>query len=408
MADCVRASWVLPMDRPPMQDAWVQVRDGRIAALGVGPAPGPAVDLRERLGPVALLPGLINAHTHLELSWMAGRVPPASSMERWISAMMAVRRSGPDGGDAAVRAAAQAASVSAVQTGTVAFGDVTNTLAAVSAIQAAGATGVVFHEVLGFNPLDVRSLVHDAVTRIRASVPDDLSASVVAHAPYSTSPDLFREIARVHEGPAPLAVHVAESADEMEFLRSATGPMRGLLERLGVWTGRWEAPGPHPVRFLKALGYLAPGTLLVHAVHFGAADLDEAREAGAIIVTCPRSNAWVGGGVPPIARFYGSGVPVAIGTDSLASVESLNLFDELAAMRRLAPEVEAARFLESATRVGAAALRLNQDLGQLAPGCLARGVAVALPPLGTARDVEEYLVSGIPSSAITPVAMPSC
>lgn len=407
MADCVRASWVLPMFRPPIQDGWVQVCDGRITAVGDGPAPGATLDLRDRFGDVALLPGLINAHTHLELSWMAGRVPPAPSMERWISAMMAVRRSGPDGGDSEVLAAATAAIRAAMQTGTVACGDVTNSLSVAPAMTAAGLSGVIFHEVLGFNPIDVRSLVHDAVTRLNAACPPDLAATVVAHAPYSTAPDLFREIARTHEGPAPLSVHLAESADEMEFLRSATGPMRALLERLGVWSGQWEAPGAHPVRFLKSLGYLTPGTLLVHAVHFSAADLDEARDADAVIVTCPRSNTWVGGGVPPLARFYGSGVPVAIGTDSLASVDSLNLFDELAAMRRLAPEVEAARFLDSATRVGARALGLN-DLGRLAPGCLARGVAVTLPRLEAARDVEEYLVSGIPSSAITPVAMPSC
>jgi cytosine/adenosine deaminase-related metal-dependent hydrolase len=407
MADCVRASWILPMHRPPIRDGWVQVREGRVVAVGDGDAPGTTRDLRDRLGEVALLPGLINAHTHLELSWMAGRVPPAPSMERWISAMMAVRRSGPAGGDAEVLAAADRAIRAAMQTGTVAFGDVTNSLATVSALVAAGASGVVFHEILGFNPIDARGLVHDATTRLRAVCPAEIAAAVVAHAPYSTAPDVFREIARAHDGTAPLSVHLAESADEMELLRSATGPMRALLERLGVWSGQWEAPGAHPVRFLKSLGYLAPGTLLVHAVHFSAADLDEACEAGAVIVTCPRSNTWVGGGVPPLARFYGSGIPVAIGTDSLASVDSLNLFDELAAMRRLAPEVEAGRFLDSATRVGAAALRLN-DLGQWAPGCRATGVAVGLPPVTTGRDVEEYLVSGIPSSAITPLTMPSC
>lgn len=408
MAECVRASWVLPIHRPPIQDGWVHVQHGRIVSVGDGPAPGATIDLRERFGPVALLPGLVNAHTHLELSWMAGRVSPAPSMERWISSMMAIRRAGPDGGDAEILSAAAVALAVAMKTGTVAFGDVTNGLAMVPVLEAAGASAVIFHEVLGFNPLDVRALVHDARARLHAALPSGMSGTVVAHAPYSTAPDLFREIARTHEGPAPLSVHLAESRDEMEFLSDATGPMRELLERLGVWSGRWQAPGAHPVQFLKSLGYLQPGTLLVHGVHFSASDLDQVREAGAVIVTCPRSNTWVGGGVPPIARFYGAGVPVAVGTDSLASVDSLNLFDELAAMRRLAPEVDAARFLESATRVGAAALRLNHDVGQFAPGCLARGVAVATPPLSSARDVEEYLVSGIPSSAITPLAMPSC
>jgi len=156
------------------------------------------------------------------------------------------------------------------------------------------------------------------------------------------------------------------------------------------------------VRYLRDLGYLQPGTLLVHGVHLTTDDLEDVRAAGAVVVTCPRSNVWVGGGVPPLARFYASGVDVAIGTDSLTSVDSLTLFDELAAMRRLAPEVDAARLLESATRVGAAALGYTRDYGAISTGKLATFVAVQVPAgLTRARDVEEYLVSGVPASAVS-------
>ena len=231
--------------------------------------------------------------------------------------------------------------------------------------------------------------------------------SVVAHAPYSTSPALFREIAARHEGPAPLSVHLAESNEEMEFLQTGRGPIRDMLERLEVWDDAWTPPGAHPVRFMRDVGYLAPGTLLVHGVHLSPTDLDEARDAKAVLVTCPRSNVWVGGGVPPVARFYASGVNVAIGTDSLASVDSLSLFDELAALRRLAPEVEAARFLDSATRVGAEALGYGSDFGSITRGKRAAFVAVQLPHgLTRPAHVEEYLVSGVPALAVSPVEIP--
>jgi cytosine/adenosine deaminase-related metal-dependent hydrolase len=122
------------------------------------------------------------------------------------------------------------------------------------------------------------------------------------------------------------------------------------------------------------------------------------RNAGCTIVTCPRSNEWVGAGLPRLSHFYGCGLPVAIGTDSLASTTSLSVFDELSALRRIAPDVSAAGLLESATRRGAQALGFGDDFGTIAPGKRASLVAVELP--SGVSDVEEYLVSGVPASAV--------
>ena len=130
-----------------------------------------------------------------------------------------------------------------------------------------------------------------------------------------------------------------------------------------------------------------------------AAALNRLRELGATLVTCPRSNRWVGAGYPPIDRFYASGVSIAVGTDSLASVEDLNLFSELKTMRWLAPHVPARLMLESATLVGARALGLEADLGSITAGKRAQLIAVRLPD--AVEDVEEYLVSGIAPSQVT-------
>jgi len=389
----------------PMRDGWVSVTDGRVTAVGQGPVAGPVQDL----GDVALLPGLVNAHTHVELSWMAGLVPEAGSMDEWIRTLMHVRRTGPAGGDAEVVATMTRAALDMDATGTVLVGDISNSLASVPVLERSQLETVVFHEILGFNPVDPLGMVRDARRRLNELVADwparanQLRAhSVVGHAPYSTAPALLAEIAARHEGPAPLTVHVAESAEEIEFLHTGRGPFRTMLETLGVWSGTWDVPRCGPVDYLKRVGYLRPGTLLVHCVHLTVGELDAVRDADAVVVTCPRSNVWVGGGVPPVSRFYGAGVPVAIGTDSLASTDSLSMFDELAALRRLAPEVDAARLLESATRIGAEALGLGHDYGAIAAGRLARLATVALPAgIGSrAEDVEEYLVSGVPAAAI--------
>jgi cytosine/adenosine deaminase-related metal-dependent hydrolase len=165
------------------------------------------------------------------------------------------------------------------------------------------------------------------------------------------------------------------------------------LRAIGVWRDDWEPPGCSPVQYLDDLGVLDDRTLIVHGVHLDDAGLARLATLGCTLVTCPRSNRWVGVGAPPIPRFYRSGVRVAVGTDSLASVADLNLFAELADMRWLAPEVPARRLLESATLNGAVALGLEADLGTIAAGKRADLIAVNLP--AGVGDVEEYLVRGI-------------
>jgi cytosine/adenosine deaminase-related metal-dependent hydrolase len=172
-----------------------------------------------------------------------------------------------------------------------------------------------------------------------------------------------------------------------------------MLEALGVWTDAWRVPNCDPVQYVADLGYLKRGTLAVHAVHVTDDGLERLRRAKAVIVTCPRSNLWVGAGPPRLSHFYAARVPVAVGTDSLASSPTLNVFDELSEMRRLAPEVSASTLLESATRVGADALGWGRDYGTLGAGKRAVLAQVALPAAG-AHDVEEYLVSGVPARDI--------
>lgn len=402
-ASLYSARWVLPIDRPALQAGWFEVAGGRIVRLGQGAPPAAARDL----GDVAVLPGLVNAHTHIELSWMAGMVPSAASMDEWIETVIRVRRAGPPHGLDYELGKAREALAAMRATGTVLAGDVSNTLMTPRLLAEARVGGVVFYELIGFNHVDPAGAVRDAWARIAGEEAawtsnPPVRCSVVAHAPYSVSPGLFTEILG-HAGAAPLSIHLAESSEEVEFLRTGRGPIRKVLEALGVWTETWDVPGCDPVEYIAALGYLRRGVLVVHGVHLTEAGLDRLRRAGAILVTCPRSNLWVGAGLPRLARFFASGVPVAIGTDSLASVATLNLFDELAELRRLAPEVSAATILDSATRVGARALGFGRDFGTIGPGKRAALVAVAVPT--GVVDVEEYLVGGVPASAIKPLSL---
>jgi cytosine/adenosine deaminase-related metal-dependent hydrolase len=280
--------------------------------------------------------------------------------------------------------------------GTILFGDVSNTLAACPALAASDVSATVFYEQLGFNPPDVDGAVRAARARVDAvAAASDLRFELAAHAPYSVSPALMAALAAA--GTGPFSIHLGESAEELRFLRDGGGPWRSLLERVGAWSAAWSPPDATPVEYLDRLGLVNTRLLAVHGVQLTRPDLERLAAAGATVVTCPRSNVWTGAGDPPVAAFYTAGVRVAVGTDSLASVEDLNLFSELAVMRRLAPDVPAAALLASATLAGAAALGWDREYGSIEPGKRAALLSVGLPGLSgaSAADVEEYLVSGV-------------
>ena len=392
-----RAAWICPIDQPPIKDGIIAVADGRIRAVGKPPVAPTGL---KQLGNVAIMPGLVNAHTHLELSWLRGRVPPAARFTDWVKLLFAIRGR-PDRGMPAeqippIREAIREAKAS----GTIAVGDISNSLAAVDAMREARLDGVVFHELLGFKERDGALIESTRQLRAAASAAG-ARVSLAPHAPYSTSLELFRAIrGAVDENACPImSVHLGESAEEVEFLEKGTGAWRGMLETIGAWRDDWQVPACDPVAYLDQHGVIDDKTLVVHGVQFSDRALSRLAEIGATVVTCPRSNQWVGAGYPPIDRFYRSGVKVAVGTDSLASVEDLNLFSELKTMRWLAPAVPAAKILESATLEGARALGLGSELGSLTPGKRAAMIAVELPP--QVDNVEEFLLGGIQPSQMS-------
>jgi cytosine/adenosine deaminase-related metal-dependent hydrolase len=323
---------------------------------------------------VALLPALVNAHTHLELSWLRDRVPPANAFTTWVKQLIFARGGAVEHTDDPIVLEAAAAAVrEARETGTAVVGDISNSLASVGVMAAEGMHGLVFHELLGFREtsgaLIERTEAQRRAARMRGA--PRVRLSLAPHAPYSVSPELFQAVrAAVSASDEPrTSIHVGESTEEMELLLDGTGEWARMLKWIGAWREDWVPPRSGPVEYLDRLGLIDERTLVVHAVQLTDDSLALVRARGATIVTCPRSNQWVGVGVPPVERFYESGVPVAIGTDSLASVADLNLFEELKVMRC-----------------------------SLTAGKRAAIVRVDLPP--HLEDVEEYLVSSVPAYAV--------
>ena len=348
------------------------------------------------LGHVAVLPGLVNAHTHLELSYLRDEVPPASAFVTWIRGVVSARQQWPDSKAPEILDSVDRAVAESLASGTAIVGDISNTLVTFDRLARSRLAAVVFYELIRFKATDPEGFVDAAYRKVRAfPASDRVRASLAAHAPYSVAPLVMKAIrdAVGRDPTVPCSIHLSESMEEVEFVRSGEGPWRRFLEDVGAWDPSWVAPGVSPVRYLDDVGFLDARVLAVHGVQMGRDDLQRLAARGATLVTCPRSNGHTGAGAPPIAEFYRADVRVAVGTDSLASTPDLNVFAELAAMRALAPGVPAGALLESATLQGARALGFDADYGTIDAGKRARLIAVDVP--AGADDVEEYLVSGI-------------
>jgi len=311
----------------------------------------------------------VNAHCHLELSGLGEMVPGGGGFIAWAQRFLKKVGETPR---ALQRKAAASAASAAARFGTAAIGDVGNTLDAAPAIGAAGLGGVLFHELLGSREVKTGDALADAA-RERAEAastwPADLGYVRAPHAPYSVGPELLRRIfaAAAAETHA-TSIHIAEDEDEVALLREGSGAWPSVLAAMGI-DASTRTPGKSPVGYLASLGAFdgpAP-PLLVHMVCAGAEDRRIAREAGATVVLCPRSNLHIGGRLADVPALLDDGVAIALGTDSLASTPDLSLWGEMATLAQHFPSVAPARWLEAATRAGAQALGLASH-GTLAPG----------------------------------------
>jgi 5-methylthioadenosine/S-adenosylhomocysteine deaminase len=385
------ADWVVPVASSPIPEGGVLVEGPRIVEVGR------AEDLRRvgtdetrELAGHLLLPGLVNAHTHLELSFLRGRLIPGMAFDAWLEAVVeAVREADEETFAEAVRSGTR----ELVSNGITAVGDISRAGRSHQLLSEMGLKGTVFIEALGFHPdqeADALEGAAGALERLADKSSKTLRVGISPHAPYSTSPALYHEAAALarRQGLS-LALHLAETPEEELFTREGRGPLRDLLERLGVWDEAFPIPRCSPVAYLERLGVL-PGAL---AVHCNTVDDEEEirllKDAGARVAFCPGSNAWFGrAGRHPVARLLEAGVPCALGTDSLASNDRLDMLAEMSLCAAAHPEIPAETILHMATDWAASALGLAGFCGSIEAGKTADLVALRLPAGGAQEPVS--------------------
>jgi cytosine/adenosine deaminase-related metal-dependent hydrolase len=400
------AKCLLPVSGPPLREGAAVAVDGE-TIVAVGPVKDVVAAAGENpvthdLGDAVLMPGLVNAHTHLELSWLADDRPPEGDFLAWLKGLLE-RREDEDAERVAV--AAREALAFLESRGTVVIGEVTNGVATIDAVARSGLHGTVFLELYRLRSSEAEEVMERAaeqlaeMERIRdeAGARDRLEIVLSPHAAHTTSGPLLKALAgRASATGSLLSIHVAESAAELAMVDSGTGPLPEFYRERGFWDETWSPTGHSPVALLDRLGVLSQKTLAIHCVQLSRQDLSRLQSRGVTAVVCPRSNAYLGVGTSPVPKILSSGVPVALGTDSLASAPDLDLFAEMAALRDDHPGLAPAAVLRMATLNGARALGFAKRFGSLEPGKAAAivGVPLAAPgddPLETVTSNPEQV-----------------
>ena len=392
------ARWIVPITAPPIPGGAVVVRDGRIAACGTV-AETRAADLETvDLGDVALLPGLVNVHAHLELTLLRGYVED-DDFFRWIRRLTRTKYEVLTPDD--LLASSRLGALEMLRAGVTTVGEVCDLGVSRRAIEEIGMRAVVYQEVFGpdaavaeraFTELEER--VRDHQRGIQAAGAEDrVTVGVSPHAPYSVSGDLFRRVVEYAScDDLPVTIHAAESRAEREFVTEGTGPFADFLAGRGI---DWTPPGVSTIEYLSDLGVLRTRPLLVHCVDASDEDLRRIAESGSTIAHCPKSNAKLGHGIARWGAFAEAGIPTGVATDSVASNNTADLFEELRVAELVSRGIGASarssrEMLRAITCDAGRALGFESELGAIEVGRLADlcAVDVSKPHVQPVHDIE--------------------
>ena len=389
----LRSRVVFPVDRPPIQNGVVTVDGVRILAVDSKPDGGERIDL----GEVALIPGLVNAHTHLEFSYLQrplGKV--GVPLIDWIRLVIAERGRG----NLVPLENVNRGLLESHGRGVTSIGDIT------TGAVTSGADVTHFHEVIGFSQARAESALRVVIERIKFQPQHDLLHGISPHAPYTVSQKLVKALVSLaREHCLPVAMHIAESREEMEFLRDGSGPFRQLLEDRSMWDPGAVPPGSRSLDYLQLLAD-APTSLAIHGNYLDDEELRflASHRERMSLVYCPRTHAFFLHPPYPLVRALNAGVRVALGTDSRASNLDLDLLAEMRFVVQSHPTIDPKEVLRMGTLNGAEALGRATDVGSITPGKVANLVALPIPE-GAATAHGADVLTAILNATTSPSAV---
>jgi cytosine/adenosine deaminase-related metal-dependent hydrolase len=378
----------------------ILIGDGRILDVGASEhlrSRHADAELRD-LGDVALLPGLVNAHTHLELSDCKCGPPPTGGFASWLVGMLRRTRIPPEEMQRAVTRAIEIGVEQSLRFGITTIGDISRQCLLTRKLLRESPLNVVsYGEVQAM--AQRRGLLEErvAIAADESLAGPRLKIGITPHAPYSVEPDGYRRCLETAKSRGlPLATHLAETLDETTFLAFHSGPLRELWDQWLTWDDSVPKSAGGPIRMARELGLLDYPTLFAHVNYCDDDELNILAAGKASVVYCPRTHQFFGHPPHRWREMLQRGINVAIGTDSCASAPDLNLVDDLRLLHRLHPDAPVASLWEMATLRGARAIGLS-DAGAIRPGTAADLIAF---PCAGADPLREILDRQVLPSAV--------
>lgn len=361
-----RAGWVMVSPKVWLNDGLITIHNGTvIAAEPYSTASHRASTKVIDHGPGVFMPALVNAHTHVTLSVLHNRVKDHSSFLDWIQKLIQARLAV---GDAEAMAAIQASAEDMHDRGIGLVGDFGPHWPTAQSLHRAGLAALVWKEYFG----------SDADPKPLPNGPGEVAFAYAGHAPNTAGPRLMSRLKKLDADLGrPFCLHLAESVEETEFLLTGKGPWADFLNYMGTDYSSWGCFGKRPVAAVKEAGLLDNNTLAVHLLQVTGAEIEVLARSGVRVCVCPRSNSILHGRLPDIKGFIAAGLVPALGTDSLASCDSLDMFDEMRFVSEHYPDLKADLILGMATRAGAVALG-RPELADLTPGSRAKPIYLEL------------------------------
>ena len=395
----LRAKYVMPDSCTIIENGAVAIQGSKIIDIGAyrtvrNSGASPTHDL----GEAVLMPGLVNAHTHLDLTNSADSIKRTPKFTDWIFQIVGKRN--PSTIEPSVREGVQ----QSLAGGATTVGDIDGTGESVQILRETPIRKVAFFEVLGFSGERAAMGLSRLTTYLGAPLAPDslLTAALSPHAPYSTSADIYRQCI---EAGLSVCTHIAETKEELEFLCSGTGAFLDYLEAFGISTAEWVPPQRTPMEYMATLGVLQKDSLLVHCNYLTDTDISLIVDSGASVVFCPRSHHYFYHTGHPVLQLIESGINVAIGTDSLASNWSLSLLDELKFLACTQSCIRPETLIDMVTFNGAKGLDLAQ-VGRLEKDWQADVIAVQIPNDG--RPAIEQILDSSSENLLTVVGGKIC
>lgn len=330
-------------------------------------------------GNSAIMPGFVNAHTHLELTNLHGLEVEDKKLPTWIWQLMKTKMKWkePDFESSLINGVKQS-----LESGTTTVYDITNSGYAYNVLQNQPIRKVIFDEVIALDPVHCKTVLDTAKEKLEKIDTSNnlLDIGISPHAPYTVSPELFAGCTGLaDELNLPLCTHIAETEDEIEFLTEGTGLFADFLRKLRLLSKDWIPPGKTPINFLNSTGILNSKPVLIHCNYLTNDEISIISESGCSVIYCPRSHKFFEHKDHPLQKLLNKGINVAIGTDSLASNYSLSILDEMRTIRSTFHQVEPQTIIDMATINGAAALGLDDKFGKLRNGYYADLAVIKLP-----------------------------